>query len=86
MFLPCIESPGVPPCSLCWTNLLQDTSSSELLLIELCESSSKKLGQIISCHIDTLIYVAIVTGNNNVRALCHLYDLVESNVRSTVVF
>ena len=38
--------------------------------------------QIISKHMDTLIYVEAVTTPHNVKGLRRLYDLIESNIRS----
>ena len=38
--------------------------------------------QIISRPMDTLVTMPAVTGNNDVKALCRLYDIVESNVWS----
>jgi hypothetical protein len=38
--------------------------------------------QIISRHMDTVVTIPAVTGNNDVKTLCRLYDVVESNVQS----
>ena len=39
---------------------------------------------IISRHMDTLMGLEAVMSNNNTKALRHLYDMVESNIRSCV--
>ena len=52
---------------------------------EAVDTLQKRFGnkqQIISRHMDTLLNVEAVTSQNNLRGLRHLYDLIESNVRS----
>ena len=36
---------------------------------------------IVAKHMDALILVDAVSSPHNIRGLCHLYDLVESNIR-----
>ena len=58
------------------------TSANHRQAVVILEKRFGNRPLIVAKHMDTLIHVDPVTTANNVKGLCRLYDLVESNVRS----
>ena len=57
-------------------------SNEAIAILNKCYDNKKA---IVSCHMDALMALKAVTSNNNMKALHHLQDKIQSNVRGLLV-